>query len=153
PESIIVVGPDASGRYLAIVLTPTFTEGEWTIATATWMERRRAERLYREGNGMREELKGFTPEELERAAEEARALRTEAWDRRLQDDSDDLSDLHPVRVKTSKRQNARATVGLRLGAGELDLIERAAKARGITFSEFVRDAALMVAYGKISDEE
>jgi uncharacterized protein (DUF1778 family) len=35
----------------------------------------------------------------------------------------------------------------------LGLIDRAARARGITFSEFVRDAALAVASGAISPED
>ena len=49
PGSIVVLGPNADGRYLAAVLDPTFVPSEWTVATANWMGRRRAERLYRRG--------------------------------------------------------------------------------------------------------
>ena len=94
---------------------------------------------------MRDELKGFSPQELEQAAKEAREARVRYWDERFADESDDLADLQPVNVKVTKKPSARATVGLRLSADELSLIERTARERGVTFSEFVREAALAAA--------
>jgi uncharacterized protein (DUF1778 family) len=101
---------------------------------------------------MRDELKGYSPEELEQAAKEAREDRARYWDKRFADESDELADLQPTKVKVSKKLGARATVGLRLAADELALIEETARARGVTFSEFVRDAALAVASGGVSME-
>jgi uncharacterized protein (DUF1778 family) len=101
---------------------------------------------------MRDELKAYSPEELEQAALEARADRAHYWDERFRDESDALADLKPAKVKVAKKLGARATVGLRLAAEELALIEETARARGVTFSEFVRDAALAAASGAISWE-
>ena len=107
---------------------------------------------------MRKELEGISPEELEQAAQEAREDRARYWDKRLRDENDDFNDFDlskPGKVPTARKVAARASVGLRLGPGELALIDQAARARGVSFSEFVREAALIVASGKVSldDEE
>ncbi len=106
---------------------------------------------------MRKELENISPEELEQAAQEAREQRAHEWDAKLADENYDLAadfDFdHPVKVKRAKQVGARATVGLRLARGEMGLIDEAAKRRGVTFSEFVRDAALAVASGSVSLEE
>jgi hypothetical protein len=48
PESTIAIGPNPNGRYLAIVLLPTFVPGEWVVATAHWLGRR-GKLLYERG--------------------------------------------------------------------------------------------------------
>ena len=37
PEAVIAVGPAPDGRYLAIVLSPTFVPREWVVETAYWL--------------------------------------------------------------------------------------------------------------------
>lgn len=49
--SVIALGPNSAGRYLAIVLTPTFVRGEWAVVTAHWLTKRRGENLFRRGDG------------------------------------------------------------------------------------------------------
>lgn len=101
---------------------------------------------------MRNELKGFSAEELELAARQVREASAQHWDQRLADENDALEDLRPVKVKVSEKPSVRTTVGLRLAQAELGIIEQAAKARGVSFSEFVREAALAAASGAIADD-
>jgi uncharacterized protein (DUF1778 family) len=102
---------------------------------------------------VRREREGLTPQKLEEAAREAREDRAARWDEQLQDADDDLGDLEPIKAEVTKPVKSRSTVGLRLAPGEMAVIELAAKARGMSFSEFVRSAALIVASGHLSLED
>jgi hypothetical protein len=48
---LMLLGANAAGRYLAAIIYPTFEPGVWVVATAYWLERRRAERYYEGGTG------------------------------------------------------------------------------------------------------
>ena len=92
---------------------------------------------------MRDEETGPGPEEMQEMDEHFK-----------NDTLEELVDFaQPVKVKPGKKAGARATVGLRLAPGEIALIEQAAKARGASFSEFLREAALAVASGSLSMDE
>ncbi|HEX5139402.1 MAG TPA: hypothetical protein VFX19_00530 [Dehalococcoidia bacterium] len=44
----IILGPNASGRFIYVVIAPEEFEGEWVVVTAFPYNRRRAMRHYRE---------------------------------------------------------------------------------------------------------
>ncbi len=49
PQGLIMLGPNTAGRFLAAIVYPTFEPGVWVVATAYWLEHRRAERYYEGG--------------------------------------------------------------------------------------------------------
>ncbi|HEX5370194.1 MAG TPA: hypothetical protein VFY10_12335 [Dehalococcoidia bacterium] len=64
----------------------------------------------------------------------------------FKDTDREIEGLVPVKANVSK--NPRSVFSVRLNFGELGRIEEAAKARGLTISEFMRQASLAAANGE-----
>jgi hypothetical protein len=61
--------------------------------------------------------------------------------------------LVPIKLKAPvKRSESRAVVTLRLSGTEAKVISQAAKTQGLTFSDFVRQAALLAAAGGLEGD-